>query len=52
LTDEGFLVATGDGAVEILKVQPASKKIMSAIAFLQGHSLGGEAMFFGKSKHV
>ncbi len=35
----GLVVATGDGAYLITKLQPQGKKIMSAAAFLRGHHI-------------
>jgi methionyl-tRNA formyltransferase len=36
---ERLVVATGDGAIEILDLQPAGKRRMSASEFLRGHPL-------------
>ena len=36
--DKKFLVATGEGAIEILELQPAGKKSMEARAFMAGYS--------------
>ena len=42
---EGPLVATGDGALRLTRVQPAGKKAMAGAAFLCGHRLrAGERM--------
>ena len=35
-----LIIATGDNALEILEVQPAGKRSMSAAEFLRGHRLG------------
>lgn len=40
-----FWVATGDGGVEVLEVQPANKKRMSVEHFLQGHALHVNEVF-------
>lgn len=37
--DEGPLVATGDGALRLLRVQPAGKKAMDGSAYLRGYPL-------------
>ena len=34
---DGFLVSTGDGVIEIKRLQPAGKREMDAIEFLRGH---------------
>lgn len=45
LTGEGFLVACGRGAVEVLEVQPEGKRPMAAADFLRGYRLGvGEVL--------
>jgi methionyl-tRNA formyltransferase len=36
---EGLLVAAGEGAVRLMQVQPAGKKVMGGAAFLCGHRL-------------
>lgn len=36
---KGFAVATGDGVLEILEIQPPSKKRMSAGDFVRGHGV-------------
>ncbi len=41
----GLLVATGDGAVELIQVQPAGKPVMDAAAFLRGHRLSAGRPF-------
>jgi methionyl-tRNA formyltransferase len=38
-----FLVRTGDGAVDLLQLQPAGKRMMEAGEFLRGRSIGAEA---------
>ena len=48
-TVDGFLVATGDGVIEILQVQPASKKMMPARTFIQGLNIPMEKVIFGRS---
>lgn len=48
-TKDGFLVATGDGLLEVLLVQPESKKPMPARNFLQGCNLPKEKIFFGSN---
>ena len=35
---DGFLVATGDGVIEIVSLQPAGKREMEAAEFLRGHN--------------
>jgi methionyl-tRNA formyltransferase len=40
-----FLVATGDGALELLEVQPAGKPAMDGGAFLRGARLAADARF-------
>ncbi len=43
--DDGLLMAAGDGALRLTEVQPAGKKRMSAISFLNGHPVAqGEMM--------
>lgn len=39
LTEEGFCVETGDGIVELLEVQPASKRRMSAREYAAGYGI-------------
>jgi len=39
ITADGFVVATGYGALEILEVQPASKRRMSAKDFVSGYGI-------------
>lgn len=39
ITAEGFVVATGQGMIEILEVQPASKRRMNANDFICGYGL-------------
>lgn len=39
LTEGGFLVACGDGAVEVLEVQPEGRRSMPAADFLRGYRL-------------
>ena len=36
---EGPLIATGEGAIRLIEVQPPGKKAMSGAAFLNGHAL-------------
>lgn len=36
--NKSFLVSTGEGALEILEIQPAGKKVMEARAFLAGYA--------------
>jgi methionyl-tRNA formyltransferase len=45
LSEEGFLVTTGDGLIEILSVQPENGKKMSARAFWQGRTLPEGGLF-------
>jgi methionyl-tRNA formyltransferase len=53
VTSEGFLIATGDGFIEILKVQPESKNVMSALDFAKGYIVGkGDTLTFGRPTHV
>ena len=40
-----ILVATGDGALEIIQIQPSGKRPMSAAEFLRGHPLGPGTLF-------
>jgi methionyl-tRNA formyltransferase len=42
---QGLLVATGQGALELLSVQPAGKRIMTASEFLRGYQLAPGATF-------
>lgn len=44
---EGMVVATGDGAVEVLRVQPAGRREMSGEAFLRGHLQSGTTLQLG-----
>jgi len=39
IEQEGFVVAAGDGAYLVTKLQPPGKKTMSAAAFLRGHHI-------------
>jgi len=39
VSDAGIMVATGSGVLQILEIQPASKKMMPAGAFLRGYSI-------------
>lgn len=39
ITKQGFLVATGSGLLEILEIQPAGKRRMSAKDYVCGHGL-------------
>lgn len=41
----GLLIATGDGVIEIARLQPAGKREMTAEDFLRGHSVGSESSF-------
>ena len=50
-TGDGFLIAAGDGALEILKVQPENKKTMSALDFLKGYGKG-DGLYFGRQSDV
>ncbi|MBN1852621.1 MAG: methionyl-tRNA formyltransferase [Pirellulales bacterium] len=34
-----LLIATGDGMIEVIEIQPAGKRIMSAAEFLRGHTV-------------
>ena len=38
-TGEGLLVATGDGALRLLEVQPAGKRTMDGASYLRGYAL-------------
>ncbi len=38
-TDDGILVVTGDGVIEVLVVQPASRGKMSALSYARGYGL-------------
>lgn len=40
-----LFVATGNGAVEIVQIQPSGKRPMEAAEFLRGNPLGNEARF-------
>jgi methionyl-tRNA formyltransferase len=40
ITNDGFVVETGQGMLEILEIQPASKRRMSAKDFICGYGLG------------
>ena len=40
ITTEGFVVETGQGMLEVLEVQPASKRRMSAKDFVYGYGVG------------
>ena len=48
-TDDGFLVATGDGLLEVLDVQPESKKRMPARDFIQGCNFTKDDIVFGRN---
>lgn len=39
ITEEGFLVQTGNGVLEIMQVQPAGKKQISAADYVRGYKL-------------
>lgn len=43
--DGQLVVATGDGTLEIIQIQPSGKRPMSAADFLRGHPLGPGAHF-------
>ncbi|MCR5177317.1 MAG: methionyl-tRNA formyltransferase [Anaerovibrio sp.] len=45
LTKTGFIVAAGTGAVEVLEIQPPSKKRMSAGDFVRGNGISTELIF-------
>lgn len=47
LTEDGFLIATSDGVLEILEVQPESRKRMSAHDYIKGYKIT-EEIFFGR----
>ncbi len=47
-TQDGFSVATIDGAVEILELKPESKKQMRALDFLKGHQFSPQDSFIGE----
>ena len=40
-----LLVATGDGTLEIFRIQPSGKRVLETAEFLRGHPLGSEARF-------
>ena len=42
---ERLFVATGDDALEVLRLQPAGKRIMAAADFLRGHSISNADRF-------
>ena len=44
---KGLRVACGDGALEILELQPDGKKAMAASAFLMGHPIGTGTVLTG-----
>jgi methionyl-tRNA formyltransferase len=44
-TGDDLLVATGDGALRLLEVQPEGKRVMTAREFLAGRRLAGGARF-------
>ena len=48
LTENGFAVATGDGLLEIIEVQPESRKRMSAQDYIKGYKVTKE-IFFGRN---
>lgn len=48
VTRHGFRVQTGRGQLDILELQPAGKKRMSADAFLRGYPLKEGVIFTGK----
>ncbi len=39
VTEQGFSVATGQGVLEVIEVQPEAAKLMAAKSFLAGHRL-------------
>lgn len=39
ITDEGFVIQCGEGQLEILEVQPDSKKVMSGKEFVRGYEV-------------
>jgi len=39
ITTDGFMIATGQGVLEVLEVQPASKRRMSAKEFVRGYGI-------------
>ena len=41
---DGIDVATGDGVLRLLQVQPAGKKIMAAADFANAHQLDGQVL--------
>ena len=41
VSKQGPLVATGDGLLRLLEVQPAGKRRMTGGAYMHGHALGG-----------
>jgi len=45
LTKKSFVVAAGQGAVEIIEIQPPSKKRMSAGDFVRGNGISLGAVF-------
>ena len=51
-TQSGFLVATGDGLLEVLEVQPESKKKMIARNFIQGCKFAPKEEVFGRTIDV
>ncbi len=48
LSEEGFYIATGDGLLEIIEVQPESRKRMNANVYAAGYGLAGKEIFFGR----
>ncbi len=51
LSLDPFIVACGDGAVEILELQPEGKKKMSAQAYVNGlHGVSADDMKFGRKE--
>jgi methionyl-tRNA formyltransferase len=48
--DDGIAVACGEGALQVLEVQPAAGKRMSAAAFARGHAITPGARFGAASR--
>lgn len=45
LTNRGFLIGTGEGILEIIEVQPANKRRMSARDYVRGHGIKSKDKF-------
>ncbi len=45
---DGLMVATGDGIVQITRLQPAGKRDMDAVEFVRGHHLEPGMLFVAK----